>query len=233
MTAAIIVAAGKGLRMQSRLPKQYHRLAGLPVVMHALLAFDRCRQIDQIVLVCAASDLDYCRQHILTAAHLEKTVRLVTGGVKRQASVYNGLQSVSPDHDIVVIHDGVRPLIRPADVTTCIEAAKTHGACTLGVPAFDTLKTVDASRQITNTLSRENAWLTQTPQAFKLALIKEAHERAQTEGFEGTDDAALVERLGAPVKMLRGSRFNLKITLAEDLDFAEAVLKSGIGQQPF
>jgi 2-C-methyl-D-erythritol 4-phosphate cytidylyltransferase len=180
-------------------------------------------------LVIPQDDVDYCRENILSRLALRRKVNLVAGGVRRQDSVYNGLQQVDGSCRIVVIHDGVRPFVQPEQLRACIDGARESGACIMGMPANDTLKRVDRYGGIVNTIERDIVWMAQTPQAFQYDLIRSAHEQAQLDGFEGTDDASLVERLGKAVKILRGSRVNLKITNKEDLILAQALLeKAGL-----
>jgi 2-C-methyl-D-erythritol 4-phosphate cytidylyltransferase len=223
MVSAIIVAAGKGIRMKSRMRKQYLDLSGRPVLSHSLMTFDGCSLIDEIFIVVPESEIDYCQNNIIASLDLKTRVNLIPGGVQRQDSVYNGLQAIDEKTTTVVIHDGVRPFIAPEKLTECIIGAKDFGACILAIPASDTLKHVNKSGFIETTLFRENIWLAQTPQAFRYSLIVKAHESARRDGYTGTDDASLVERLGKEVKIINGSKFNLKITTQEDLDVARAM----------
>ncbi len=228
MASAIIVAAGKGSRMKGPTRKQYLELSGRPVLSYSLIIFDACTLIEEIFLVVPKNDIDACQNKIISALNLKKKVQLISGGVHRQDSVYNGLLSVGKQSDIVVIHDGVRPFVRPEDLTACIRCAKKVDACILGTPASDTLKRVDKSQRIEKTLDRKNIWLTQTPQAFKYELILEAHEAARRDGVIGTDDASLVERLGKDVKIINGNRYNIKITVKEDLAVAHALIDAAL-----
>ena len=171
--SALIVAAGKGLRMRSETPKQYLLLAARPILCHTLRAFDRCEAIDSICLVVPESDLAYCRREILPSAGSRRAIRLVAGGCERHDSVYNGLQAVETATDIVVIHDGVRPFVDQLQIEATIEGARRFGACILGILARDTLKHADSSNMVIDTLERESVWLAQTPQALKtLANIR-------------------------------------------------------------
>jgi 2-C-methyl-D-erythritol 4-phosphate cytidylyltransferase len=224
MVVAIIVAAGQGLRMRNPLPKQYLPLADIPILAYTLTAIDRCPLVDHILLVIPPQDIDFCRKNIIELTMPSHPVELIAGGSRRQESVYNALQQIDPDCDVVVIHDGVRPFAGPNQFTACINGAREHGACILGVPAYDTLKQVDELENIIDTVARDAIWLAQTPQAFRYDLIKKAHDRARSGGYLGTDDASLVERLGEKVKIFRGSRNNLKITTEEDLKIARALL---------
>lgn len=226
MVYAIIVAAGKGIRMNNRIRKQYLLLEGYPVLAHTLLSVDASDLIDKIFLVVPEKDCNFCRQNILYPLDLKKKVQLVCGGEKRQDSVYNGLLQINPENDsIVVVHDGVRPFVSSKQIEACITGAQKYGACILGIPACDTLKTVNKSGWIGKTLARDMIRLAQTPQAFQYTLIKKAHENARKKGISGTDDAYLVEQLGEKIKMIPGSSYNIKITTKEDLEFAAKSLK--------
>jgi 2-C-methyl-D-erythritol 4-phosphate cytidylyltransferase len=222
---AIIVAAGKGNRMSGSVRKQYIALDGIPILGRTLNIFDSCAKVNQIIVVVPDKDLDFCRKEILAPAKLQKDVTLIAGGSQRQDSVYNALKIIEPDQGIVIVHDGVRPFVRQAQLVACIKGAAELGACILGIPAFDTVKKVNPKNEIIQTHQRDMLWLAQTPQVFELNLIKKAHEKAKQEGFIGTDDASLVERLGAVVKIIPGSRSNIKITNPEDLNLARAIIK--------
>lgn len=228
MVSAIIVSAGKGVRMNDTFRKQYMDLSGLPLVAHSVIAFDECQSIEAIFLVVPKEDMDYCQKRILFPLGLKKKVHLIPGGDQRQDSVYKGLQAIDKHTDTVVIHDGVRPFVRADDLLACIQGSKDFGACILGIPSSDTLKRVDKSEIIRETLTRDRIWQAQTPQAFQYDLILKAHEAARRDGYVGTDDASLLERLGLDVKIISGSRLNIKITLKEDLAVARALLDAGL-----
>ena len=229
MISAIIVAAGKGIRMNDLTRKQYLDLAGRPILAHSVMVFDTFELIDKIFLVVPKEDIDYCRKNIVPLMELRNGLNLVPGGEQRQNSVYNGLQAMDKKTDTVVIHDGVRPFIQPDELESCILGARKFGACILGIPVGDTVKCVDESGFIEKTLSRDSIWLAQTPQAFKYELIIKAHETARRDGYTGSDDASLVERLGVGVKIIRGSKNNIKITVREDLVIARAMLDATTG----
>ena len=228
MVSAIIVAAGQGIRMKGTMRKQYLDLSGRPVLAHSIMTFDSCSLVDEILLVIPKEDVEYCQNKILSLLDLNNQINLVCGGDKRQDSVYNGLKATTKNTETVVIHDGVRPFIQPEDLKQCILVSKKYGACILGTPASDTLKRADKSNIIETTLSRENIWLAQTPQAFKYDLILKAHETARRDGYVGTDDASLVERMGEDVKIINGGKFNIKITKKEDLAIAKAMFDAGL-----
>jgi 2-C-methyl-D-erythritol 4-phosphate cytidylyltransferase len=225
--SAIIVAGGKGIRMGAATRKQYMLLAGKPVVCHTIEVFDACSCIEEIYLVVPPDDLDTCSERWISSLTLHKRIHLVAGGIERQDSVYRGIQSVSVQRcEIVVIHDAVRPFASSRIIEACVEEARVSGACIVGMPAMETAKLVH-SGQIERTLDRNTIWMAQTPQAFDLSLIRTAHENARSERFTGTDDAMLVERLGRKVRIIPGSRLNMKITTPEDLALAEGILLGG------
>lgn len=221
---AIIVGAGKGLRMNNARPKQFLELKGLPVIAYALKAFDASRKISRIYLVVSPEEAAFCRGHILAGLDLVKPVKLVAGGQRRQDSVYAGLLAMEGHQGVVAIHDGVRPFVAPPRIDECIVKAGKSGACMLGMPVGDTLKRVGPSNIIVETVPRDNMWQAQTPQAFQYPLIRSAHDKAVREGFVGTDDASLVERYGGEVRIIAGSAGNIKLTRPEDMALAEALL---------
>jgi 2-C-methyl-D-erythritol 4-phosphate cytidylyltransferase len=224
MNAAIIVAAGQGARMGGALSKQYLLLDGVPILRRTLDAFTQSELFDEIIVVVASADMDRCREHILNGLPPELPLRLVAGGRERQESVFNGLEAVNGrDDDAVLIHDGVRPFVSSEALARCLETAHLHGAGILAVPVRDTLKVADEDGCIAKTLDRAGIWQAQTPQGFRLGLIREAHRRAREDGVCGTDDAQLVERLERRVMIVAGKRINIKITTPEDLSLAEAI----------
>lgn len=224
MVDAIIVAGGRGSRLAGPVAKQYCQLAGVPILTRTLRVFDGCRAVDRLVVVVPPADIDFVRATILEPAALRKNVVVVAGGAQRQDSVWNGLAAVAPEAELVVIHDAVRPLVTCETITACTDAARRYGACIVGLPVWDTLKRISDSGCIEATLPRERVWMAQTPQAFRVDLLRAAHERARREAVLGTDDASLMERSGAAVHMVPGSPSNIKITTAEDLALAEALI---------
>jgi 2-C-methyl-D-erythritol 4-phosphate cytidylyltransferase len=223
-THAIIVSAGKGVRMNRSTPKQYLLLQGRPVLCHTIMAFSKCPDVDKIVLVVPEKDIQYCREHLLSGLGINKPVKVLAGGERRQDSVFNGILSIDDRDAIVVIHDGVRPLIQPKMISRCVNHAKLSGACILGVPLQETLKTVGRDGLIQKTINRESLWTAQTPQAFYYQHIRDAHEAAAKAGIQATDDAALLERMGLPVNILPSTVENIKITTNDDLVLADAIL---------
>ncbi|MFP3979884.1 MAG: 2-C-methyl-D-erythritol 4-phosphate cytidylyltransferase [Desulfobacterales bacterium] len=224
MAYAIIVAAGCGKRMQSPISKQFLELGNIPILVRTLRVFVRHPRIAGIFLVVPEKEMDYCRSRILPEVEGGTDLRMVAGGARRQDSVYQGLLAVSEPGRIVVIHDGVRPFVGPELITACIGGAEQLGACIAGIPASDTVKRVRPENQIRETLAREEIWLAQTPQAFRWELIKKAFDKAIADGFSGTDDASMMEHIGRPVRMIEGSRQNIKITTPADMELAAAFL---------
>jgi 2-C-methyl-D-erythritol 4-phosphate cytidylyltransferase len=222
--SAIIVAGGRGIRMGGDVRKQYLRLGEHPVLAHTLAAFDAHKETEKIFLVIPKDDFDFCRD-MLSSVQLQKEVILTPGGETRQDSVYNGLSAAEGTCGIVLIHDAVRPFVSAEQITACISGARECGACILGLPVHDTLKQIKYGDYIDKTLNREAIWLAQTPQAFQYDLIRNAHEAARKQGYIGTDDASLLERLGKKVKIISGSRYNIKITTPEDMRLAKAILE--------
>ena len=224
MNWAIIVAAGKGVRMGGKVPKPYLPLAGMPVLGRTLTTFHRSGQFEELLVVVAADAMEICRREVIVPCGLAAAVRLVAGGRARQESVFNGLTACSGhDDDPVLIHDGVRPLVRQELLATCLAATRRKGACIAAIPASDTLKRRRPDGCIAQTLDRDMLWRAQTPQGFRLGLIRAAHRQARKDGFMGTDDAQLLERIGQPVVIVPGQRTNIKLTHPDDLPLAEAL----------
>ncbi|BCG61223.1 bifunctional enzyme IspD/IspF [Paenibacillus sp. URB8-2] len=214
----VVVAAGRGTRMGTEESKQYLLLQGKPIVVHTLEVFQQHALISEIVLVTGAGDLDRCRKWTEEYG-LSKVKAIVAGGAERQHSVYRGLGQLSTEW--VMVHDGVRPFVRPADIESCYEEARRTGASVLAVPVKDTIKLVDNRGGVLSTPDRRSLWAIQTPQTFRLSELRTAYEAADREGFVGTDDSSLAERAGIPVAVVEGSYGNIKITTPDDLEYAE------------
>jgi len=223
-TVAIIPAAGSGNRMNRDVSKQYLTLAGKPILVCTLEVFEACPLVDALLVVVPSQDLESVRTDILAPWNLKKVAGIIPGGKERQDSVRAGIEALAGDTELVIIHDAVRPFITAGLIENCIRAAEEEGAATVGVPAKDTVKEVGPDGRILRTCDRSLLWLTQTPQAFRRDIIESAHRAAVRDGFRGTDDTSLVERLGIAVRMIRGDYGNIKITTPEDLILAEALL---------
>jgi 2-C-methyl-D-erythritol 4-phosphate cytidylyltransferase len=205
--------------MGSRRPKQYLRLGRAPILVATLRALARARPLAGIVVAVPAAHVAATRR-LLARARVPKILDVVAGGADRQESVWRGLQRVPQDARFVVVHDAVRPFVT-AELVERVRAAAAGGAATCGMPVRETVKRV-TDGAVAATVERQGLWLTQTPQAFARDLLWEAHDKARRDGFAGTDDAVLVERLGMPVAMVPGLAQNLKITTPEDLRTARA-----------
>ncbi len=225
MIAAILVAAGQGVRMGTDLRKQYIHLVGRPILAHTVQVFDRCAEIDCLKLVVPEQEFDFCCQQILDPINPEKPIQLIPGGASRQDSVYNGLQAIAETQGYVLIHDGVRPLVTAELIEACIAGARQHQACIPALAVVETLKKINAEGIIEQTIDRKSLCMAQTPQVFSISLIKEAHKQARAKKWQATDDAALVEWMGHAVKIIPGLRENIKITTPDDLLWAEAFLR--------
>jgi len=222
---AIIVSAGKGQRFMEGRKKQFFLLADKPILTHTLDKFENCPLIDSILLVVGQEDMDYCLKEIIEKNRYRKISQIVPGGKRRQDSVKNGMDALSRDANIVVIHDGVRPFVTRGMIEDSIHSAQRFGAVVLAIPVKETIKMANADGTVLKTLDRESLWQIQTPQTFQAHVIKEAYQKATENGFVGTDDASLVERLGMKVHILPGSYTNIKITTPEDLILANLFLR--------
>jgi 2-C-methyl-D-erythritol 4-phosphate cytidylyltransferase len=223
-TVAIIVGGGQGKRIKGKLPKQFLSLRGKPILVHTVEKFERCKLIDEIILVVPEDYMSYCSQAIVDKFGYGKVKKIVCGGRERQDSVYQGLKACPKGTSTVAIHDAVRPLISPNIISQSIKLCLEKKAVVVAVPPKDTIKRGEEGLVVT-TLNRDKMWLIQTPQVFEYKLILDAHQKAKKEGFWGTDDSILVERLGKEVAILEGEFENIKITTAEDLAIAETLLQ--------
>ncbi|MFQ5682463.1 MAG: 2-C-methyl-D-erythritol 4-phosphate cytidylyltransferase [Candidatus Binatia bacterium] len=223
---AVIVAAGEGKRMGKEIPKPFLPVGGCPLILHTLSRFAASKTVHKVVLVTAEKELPRCRDLLRTEAELAGLACVLhPGGLTRQDSVSRGLGRLDADCEIVVVHDGARPFISPALIDRCVDLAFKKGAVVVGVPVRDTIKVISKNRHVQDTPSRDSLWEVQTPQVFRVEIIREAYEKVTRMGKEATDDATLVERLGKKVILLQGHRTNLKITFPEDLLIAEALFK--------
>jgi 2-C-methyl-D-erythritol 4-phosphate cytidylyltransferase len=222
---ALIVSAGKGHRFIEGKKKQFHLLAEKPILAHTLDKFEACPLIHSILLVVGREDMDYCLEEIIEKYQYKKISQIVPGGKRRQDSVRNGIEFLSKDAEIVVIHDGVRPFVTKEMIEDSTRSAIRFGAVVLAMPVKETIKMVQPDGTVLKTLDRKSLWQIQTPQAFRVNVIKEAYHKATEDGFVGTDDASLVEQLGLKVHILPGSYTNIKITTPEDLMLANLFLK--------
>lgn len=229
-TAAIVLAAGRGSRMKSRIQKQYLLLKDKPVLYYSLKAFEESF-IDEIILVTGEEEIEYCRKEIVEKYGFTKVSHIVTGGKERYHSVFCGLQALT-DCDYVFIHDGARPFVTEQILERAYETVQKEHACVVGMPVKDTIKLADENGFAKETPRRDLLWMIQTPQVFSYALVKTAYasflEREQellAQGIKMTDDAMVVETFtDTGIRLVEGSYENLKITTPEDLRIAEALL---------
>lgn len=225
-TTAIVPSAGVGKRMLARTQKPYLLLMDQPILCYALKVLDRIPAIEKIVVPVSPGEENRCREDILGRLSLSKPVTVIPGGKTRQASVRNALDHVPKTSELVLIHDGARPFITAEMVEASLSMASEKLAVTVGVPVKDTITVVSGDDgRILKTLDRSRLYQIQTPQTFDREIIMDAHRKAVQDGFDGTDDASLVERIDVPVTVIPGSYRNIKITTPEDLAVAEALLK--------
>jgi 2-C-methyl-D-erythritol 4-phosphate cytidylyltransferase len=225
MNVAIVVAAGKGTRLGGDRPKQFLELAGVPIIVHALRQFERCREISEVVTVLPAEETAGFESAV-NRFNLQKVKRVIAGGATRAQSVRRGLESIA-DANIIAIHDGVRPFVTPDEIDRVVQAAEQNEAAILTAAVSDTIKRIEANR-IVETLPRAELRRALTPQCFRFALIKRAYQdldALEAEGHDVTDDSLLIERLGIEVVSVEGSARNIKITTQEDLALGEAIMK--------
>lgn len=226
---AIVLAAGSGSRMKSKTKKQFMEIKGKPVIWYFLFEFEKSR-VDEIILVTGKEDIDYCKKEIVEKYNLKKIKNVVAGGSERYESVYNGLKEVTGN--IVLIHDGARPLINNEIIERSIEGAIKSDACVVGVPVKDTIKRANKEGYIIDTPNRSELWITQTPQSFKTDLVKMAYKKMKEELEKGnttlniTDDAMVVEEFTTnQVRFVQGDYKNIKVTTPEDIDSAELFIE--------
>lgn len=221
---AIVLAAGKGNRMGANINKQFLTMNEKPILYYTLKAFCECKSIDEVVLVAAKSEIEFCRENIVEKFKFIKVKAIVEGGAERQHSVLNGLKAIE-DCDVVLIHDGARPFITDAIIENGIKNAKLYGAATCGVTPKDTIKVKNDKGFSNETLNRNDLFIVQTPQCFKFDLILNCHEKLKEENIAVTDDTMVAERYGYKVFLYDGSYNNIKITTPEDLIIGERILQ--------
>lgn len=223
--AAIVLAAGSGKRMNSKVHKQYLIIQDRPVLYYSLKEFEDSA-VDEIVLVVGKGEEEFCRKEIVDKYGISKVKAIVEGGKERYHSVFEGLKQTS-DADYVLIHDGARPFVNQDIIRRCMQEVQKYQACVVGMPVKDTIKIADEEGYAKQTPDRKNVWMIQTPQTFSYALIYEAYEEMlKTEDTAITDDAMVLERIkGKKSKLIEGSYRNIKITTPEDLLIANVYLQ--------
>ena len=210
--------------MAHSVKKPYLKLAQKPILAHTIQRFEQNSAVNAIFVIIDQADFSECRAAVLRPYPFTKVRGLVEGGETRQMSVYNGVRALSADVDFVIVHDGVRPFVTDEVIFACLTAADEYGAAVAAVPVKDTIKVVNEDSFIVETPVRDQLWAVQTPQVFRKSLLEEAHQVAQARQLTATDDASLVEQLGFPVKLVKGSYANLKITTPIDLQVAEVLI---------
>lgn len=220
--AVIIAAAGFGKRMESSVNKQYLEVGRIPVLAHTVKAFNENEYIDTIILVIKEDEIDFCQNHIVEKYGFGKVKAVVPGGKERQDSVNNALKSKENDGDYILIQDGARPFTNQRIICEVIEAIASHQAVTVGVPVKDTVK-ITKDSYILSTPDRSSLYAIQTPQGFQRDCLIRAYEKAYADGFYGTDDTMLAERLDQKVFVVMGDYNNIKITTKEDIKIGEAI----------
>lgn len=222
---AIVLAAGQGKRMHTKIQKQFLEIKGYPVLYYSLRCFQDSPLIEDIILVTGEESVLYCQKEIVDKYGFTKVTKVIPGGKERYDSVYRGLLACE-NSDYVLIHDGARPFITEEILERGLTGAEETGACAVGMPSKDTVKIADESGYIAETPDRSKVWMIQTPQIFQYALIRNAHESIRTREMSNvTDDAMVVEQeTGIKVRLAEGSYQNIKITTPEDLGVAELFL---------
>ena len=224
MTSAIIVAAGKGTRMGPNVDKLWLDIAGRPVVAHTWNQFDVAACIHEIILV-VRDGMQPHFQELSAKFTFKKPFRLVIGGAERQDSVWNGLASVGAETEIVAIQDAARPCTTPDLIAATIEAAEETGAAVAAQPVTDTIKETDDGKVISRTVDRSKLWSVQTPQTFRVDVIRRAIAAARAKNLNLTDDTAACELIGQPVRLVKSAAPNPKVTVPADLPFIESLLR--------
>ncbi|OFW64110.1 MAG: 2-C-methyl-D-erythritol 4-phosphate cytidylyltransferase [Actinobacteria bacterium RBG_19FT_COMBO_36_27] len=230
MNAAIITAAGRGTRFKGNISKQFMDIYGKPILAHTISTFQNSSKIKEIYISIPGDYIELCQKNIINKYSFSKVKKLVVGGSSRQESVYNALKEIPSSTKLVSIHDGVRPLVTPEEINLLINVllrenkkdCKIRGVI-MAAPVMETVKVTDGNI-INKTIPRDTVWHAQTPQTFFYEDILKAHNKALEDGFIGTDDASLMERMSLKVYVVRGRRENIKITTPLDLFLAELIM---------
>ena len=226
MVAAVFPAAGSSTRMGGGVNKNLRELMGEPILIRTLKAFSQIERVNFLIVAVAAHEVAQV-EGLLRKAEELKPWRVTVGGSERQFSIANALKLLPSDAQIILVHDAARPLVSARTIEDVIDAAEKFGGAIAAVPSKDTIKVVDAAGFVKSTPPRRELVSVQTPQGFKRELLLRAYAQAEADNFLGTDDASLVERLGARIKVVRSGYDNIKITTPEDLAVAETFLRSG------
>lgn len=219
MLTVIVVAAGSSTR--AGFDKLHAKIAGQPVIHHTLTAFEKAECVDDIILVCRATE---SMRDFIASGHFKKVRTVIRGGERRQDSVHAGLKALAQNSEFVAVHDAARPLITPNEIERVLAVAREHGAAALAAPVTDTLKFADTRQVVRGSIDRQNVFAMQTPQIFRRKLLVEAYEGLATESLTATDEASAIEHAGGKVMIVPAQDQNLKITFASDLAVAEFIL---------
>lgn len=225
MITVIVAAAGRGSRMKRAENKVFLPLGGKAILAYSLEMFARRADVGEVIVICAEHEQEKMTSFV-ASLDLGKTIKIVIGGSERQYSVANALVAVDEKSELILVHDGARPLVTNAVIDRVIASARDGGASIAAVAVKDTIKTVDAGGTVVDTPPRKTLYAVQTPQGFRARLLRRAYDKARADGFVGTDDASLVERLGTAVRVAEGDYRNIKITTPEDLIVGEALLSA-------
>lgn len=228
MVSVVFPAAGQAHRMQVGLNKVFLTLAGKPMLLRTLLTFSKVPDVGELIVAVGADEVEPVTSLLGRVKGLAPW-RVLEGGTERQYSIRNGLALVSEEADIVLVHDAARPLIRRDTIEELIRVVRAEGAAIIAVPEKNTIKIAAEDGTVAATPPRSSLWQVQTPQGFRKDILMEANRKADEDGFLGTDDASLVERLGVPVRIVRGEYSNIKVTTPEDMVVAEAILRNDMG----
>ena len=228
MVSVVFPAAGQANRMQAGLNKVFLTLAGKPMLLRTLLTFSKVSEVGELIIAVGADEVEPVT-YLISRVNGLAPWQVVEGGSERQYSIRNGLELVSEEADIVLVHDAARPLIRRETIEELIRVVRAEGAAIVAVPEKNTIKIASEDALVVSTPPRSTLWQVQTPQGFRKDLLIEANRRADEDNFLGTDDASLVERIGAKVHIVKGEYSNIKVTTPEDMIIAEAILRNDMG----
>lgn len=221
---AIVPAGGSGARMKGDKKKQFLKLGDRPIIVHTLEKLAASELVSGIIVVVPADEIELCKKDVIEKYRIKKVIRVLEGGMTRHESVLNGFNALPKNTDVVLVHDGVRPLVTADMINDVIMEASKHGAATVAIRVKDTLKKVSDGVVVTG-IPRDDVVRIQTPQAFQWIVLHKGLREADRDGFIATDESSLVERLGLPVHIVEGSEMNIKITTQDDLKMAEALLE--------
>jgi len=228
---AIIAAAGNGERLNCCKSKMLINILGRPLLAYTLDQFEQSEKIDEIILVIRAQDRQSIEEEVIRRNKYNKLISIVLGGLTRQESVYMGLKTIKKNVGTACIHDGARPLVKDWMIEKTIKMTDYYDGAAIAIPVIETIKRVfSQERLVEKTVNRDEYWIVQTPQTFKLRTIKKLYQKALEENLTATDDAAIVEHYGGKIKIIPGSRENIKITTSLDVIWAEILLKERFKQ---